>query len=336
VAEAREKRQIGAGALAALLAVALVIACVASLLIGASSAGLGDLLALIRGDEVAASTRAILLNVRLPRVLAAVLAGAALAASGSVIQCVLDNPLASPNVLGINAGAGLAVLLCSALLPAATAFLPLAAFLGALVTCLIVFAISQRAGTSKIAVVLAGMALTAIFTAGMNTVLIVDSDAYVGSSRFLTGGLAGVQTDELLWPAVAIAVALVLSVLLSRALNVLSLGDAIAHSLGMHVSRVRMGALAVAALLAGAAVSFAGLVGFVGLIIPHIMRFFVGHDARKVIVTSIPAGALFVVVCDLAARCLFAPYEIPVGILMAFIGGPFFVYLILARKYDHV
>ncbi|MGI6590941.1 MAG: FecCD family ABC transporter permease [Eggerthellaceae bacterium] len=333
---AQEQRRIGAGALVALLTAMLVIACVASLLIGASSAGLGDLIALAGDKEVAENTQAILLNVRLPRILAAILAGAALAASGAVIQSVLDNPLASPNVLGINAGAGFAVLLCAAFLPAASAFLPLAAFLGALLTCLIVFAISQRAGTSKIAVVLAGMALTAIFTAGMNTVLIVDSDAYVGSSRFLTGGLSGVQTDELLWPAIAIAVALILCMLLSRSLNVLSLGDAIAHSLGMHVSRVRMGALAVAALLAGAAVSFAGLVGFVGLVVPHIVRFFVGHDARKVIATSIPAGALFVVVCDLAARSLFAPYEIPVGILMAFLGGPFFIYLILARKYDHV
>lgn len=325
-----------AGAICVLLIAALVCACVASLLVGSSSTGLGDLIALMQGGDVPASTRAILLDVRLPRTIAAMLAGAALATAGAVIQSVLDNPLASPNVLGINAVAGLAVLLCAAIIPAASALLPVAAFLGALLTCAIVFLISQHAGTSKIAVVLAGMALTAVFTAGMNTILIVDPNAYVGSSNFLTGGLAGVHIDKLIWPGIFIAIGLVIAALLARALNVLSLGDAIAHGVGMHVSHIRICSLAVAALLAGAAVSFAGLVGFVGLVIPHIMRFFVGHDTRKVIPVSIPAGALFVVCCDLAARCLFAPYELPVGILMAFLGGPFFIYLIVTRRYGHV
>lgn len=330
------RHRFGTRAFIVVLVVVLLVACTCSMVMGPSSVGLVDVWHALTGQAMPASTNAIVFNVRLPRIVAALLAGAALAASGAIIQCVLNNPLASPNILGINAGSGLAVLLCASLFQMSTALMPIAAFAGALVTCAIVLLISKHAGTSKIAIVLAGLALTSIFTAGMNTVLIADSNAYVGSSRFLTGGLAGVQIDDVTVPAVCIAVALVASIAISRTLNVLSLGDGIAHSLGMHISHVRIAALLIAALLASSAVCFAGLLGFVGLIIPHIVRFFVGHDPRRYIPASIPAGALFVVVCDLLARCCFAPYEIPVGILMAFIGGPFFIYLILAKRYSNV
>ena len=180
--------------------------------------------------------------------------------------------------------------------------------------------------------VLAGIAITTVFGAGMNTILIVDPDAYVGSSTFLVGGLSGVLMRDLAWPAAYIAVGLVAALAGAAKLNILSLGDEAAHSLGVNVRAVRLGMLAVAAVLAGAAVSFAGLIGFVGLVVPHLMRFFVGHDNRWVVPVSALAGAAFVVGCDLLARVLFAPYELPVGILLAFIGGPFFIYLILKNK----
>ena len=177
-------------------------------------------------------------------------------------------------------------------------------------------------------------AITTVFGAGMNTILIVDPDAYVGSSTFLVGGLSGVLMRDLAWPAAYIAVGLVAALAGAAKLNILSLGDEAAHSLGVNVRAVRLGMLAVAAVLAGAAVSFAGLIGFVGLVVPHLMRFFVGHDNRWVVPASALAGAAFVVGCDLLARVLFAPYELPVGILLAFIGGPFFIYLILKNKGD--
>lgn len=318
------------------LAVILVASCVGGAVLGSSSVGAQDLAALIAGGEVDGMSRNILVNVRLPRVAAAVLAGAALGCAGAVIQGVLNNPLASPNVIGINSGAGLAVLLVSSIAHGAYALLPLAAFGGALVTAVIVFAIAAQAGTSKISVVLAGMAITAIFGAGMNTVLIVDPDAYIGASGFLVGGLSGVQVRDLAFPAFYIAVGLALAMLLARRLNTLSLGEDIAQSLGMSVGAMRLGSLAVAAVLAGAAVSFAGLLGFVGLIIPHLMRFFVGHDHRLLLPASALAGAGFVTMCDLLARVMFAPYELPVGILMAFLGGPFFVYLIVGKRGEGV
>lgn len=311
---------------------ALCLACVLGVLVGSSSVGFSDLVTLMSGGQLPDNVRAILMSVRIPRVLAALFAGLALAASGTIIQGVLNNPLASPNILGINAGAGLAVLLTSALAPSAFAMLPLAAFLGALATAGMIFALSVKAGTSRLTVILAGMAMTAVFTAGMNTVLIVDPDAYVGSSRFLVGGLTGVQLADLTWPLGYIAIGALFAFGLSTRLNILSLGDATAHSLGVNVDRTRMFSLAVAAVLAGAAVSFAGLLGFVGLIVPHIARFLVGHDNRVVLPTSMFIGALFVVVCDLLARTMFAPYELPVGIFMAFLGGPFFIYLILRKR----
>lgn len=304
----------------------------AGFLAGSSSVSLGDLLAWATGGDVSAAAKSILVNVRLPRVLAALLAGGALAVAGAIIQAVLDNPLASPNIIGINSGAGLFVLVAASVFPQVLWLPPLAAFLGALVTALVVFGISLGANTSRLTVVLAGIAITTVFGAGMNTILIVNPDAYIGSSTFLVGGLAGVLMDDLLWPAVYIAAGLAAALFAAGKLNIMALGDDTAHALGMNVGACRLAMLGLAAVLAGAAVSFAGLLGFAGLIIPHLVRFFVGHDNRMVLPLSAVAGAAFVVVCDLLARVLFAPYEVPVGILMAFLGGPFFIYLILKNR----
>lgn len=332
VARQRENlNRAGRAAVFAALAALVCIACAAGAVCGSSRVGFADVFSLAAGLPLEDSARNILMNVRLPRVAAGLLSGCALAAAGAMIQAVLNNPLASPNVLGINAGAGFAVLLLSAAAPAAFALLPAAAFCGALATALVIFAISLRAGSGRLTVVLAGMAMTAIFGAGMNAILVVNPDAYVGSSSFLVGGLAGVGFADVLWPAAYIAAGLLAAVALARRLNILSLGDASAHALGMNVGRTRVAALLVAAVLAGAAVSFAGLLGFVGLVVPHIVRFVLGHDNRLVIPASALVGGAFVVLCDLAARVVFAPYEVPVGIIMALLGGPFFIFLILRK-----
>lgn len=313
-------------------AIVLVGVTAAAFLVGSSSVSWADFAAWITGGEVSATAKSILVNVRLPRVLAALLAGGALAVAGAIIQAVLDNPMASPNIIGINSGAGLAVLIAASVFPSMLWLPPLAAFLGALLTALIIFGISAGANTSRLTVVLAGIAITTVFGAGMNTILIVNPDAYVGSSSFLVGGLAGVLMDDLWWPAAYIVAGLAVALLSAGKLNIMSLGDETAHALGMNVDVCRLAMLGLAAVLAGAAVSFAGLLGFVGLIIPHLVRFFTGHDNRIVLPLSAVVGAAFVVVCDLLARVMFAPYEVPVGILMAFLGGPFFIYLILRNR----
>jgi iron complex transport system permease protein len=310
----------------------LAIVVVAAFLVGSSSVSLPDVWALLTGGELKASAYSILVNVRLPRILAALLAGSALAVSGTIIQAVLDNPLASPNVIGINAGAGLFVLVAASLLPGLLWLSPIAAFAGAMTSAAIVFAISLGTNASRLTVILAGIAITAVFGAGMNTVLILDPDAYIGSSAFLVGGLGRVLANDLLWPSCYIIVGLLLAQASAGRLNILALGDATAHSLGIRVSATRLLMLALAAMLAGAAVSFAGLIGFAGLIVPHFVRFFVGSNNRLVIPLAALVGALFVLLCDTCARVLFAPYELPVGICLAFLGGPFFIYLIIKNK----
>lgn len=267
--------------------------------------------------------------------IAGVLAGAAFSVSGALIQEVLDNPLASPNIIGANSGAGLAVLSVSALAQTGAAVvlpLPAAAFLGALLASGLILLVSSRAGVSRLTVVLAGVAVNAVFTAGMNAIHISAPNAYLGSSTYLVGGLSGIVMSDLGLPAVLICAGIALASLLAPRLNVLSLGSQAAHAVGVPVAALRAAGLAIASLLAGAAVSFSGLIGFIGLMVPHVARRFVGHDLRHVIPVSALWGAAFTLLADLLARMLFAPYELPVGILMSAIGGPFFIFLLMKGK----
>ncbi|GLC82205.1 FecCD family ABC transporter permease [Lacrimispora brassicae] len=274
----------------------------------------------------------ILLTVRLPRVAAALLAGSALGVSGAIIQSVLNNPLASPNIIGVNAGAGLAVLLASAFLPPDPLYLPLSAFSGGLLACMLVLAITMSGRLSRVMLVLTGFAVNSIFTAGMNTVMILYPDAYVGAGNFLAGGLSSVTSKVLVYPSVFIVTGFILAMLCSKGLNILNLGADSAKALGMNVNACRCAYLAIAAILAGAAVSFAGMIGFVGLLVPHGVKLMIGQDNRFVIPASALTGGMFVILCDLLARTLFLPYELPVGILMSLMGGPFFLYLILKNR----
>lgn len=324
-----------AGVLAA-SATCLVLVAAVSLMVGASSVGPSELLSYLAGGDLSPVARNILVNMRIPRVAAGLLAGASLALSGLLIQTVLDNPLASPSIMGVNSGAGLAVLLVSAVpaLGAAgdPARLALAAFGGAALAALAVFAVSARAGVSRLTVVLAGVALNAVFGAGQNAVLTVVPNVYVGTSSFLVGGFSGVLTGDLVAPAALSAVGLAVALALAPTLNLLALGDEGAHALGVNVRTVRIVALASASLLAASAVSFAGLLGFVGLVVPHLVRRVFGTDVRRLAPLCVIWGAAFTVACDTFARTAFAPYEIPVGIPLALLGGPFFIYLIMRGR----
>ena len=215
---------------------------------------------------------AIFYSSRLPRVLGAILAGVAFSQAGTLLQRVTDNPLASPSILGINAGAGFAVLLLLVCAPLAYAFLPLAAFLGALLATVLILGVARSAGMSRAVIVLAGVALSALFQAGISFLSVVDPDALSSYIDFSVGGLHGVKTEDLLLPAVLILACLVASQLLSKKLALFCLGDTLAGSLGVSVKRVRLFSLIAAAASAAAAVSFTGLIGFVGLIVPHTAR----------------------------------------------------------------
>jgi iron complex transport system permease protein len=165
--------------------------------------------------------------------------------------------------------------------------------------------------------------------------MILYPDAYIGASTFLVGGLSGLTIQGLRFPAIYILVGLILAMLMRRDMNIIALGTDTAKALGMSVNRTRFLLIFTAAILAGAAVSFAGLIGFVGLVVPHAIRFLIGNDNRYLVPASAFGGAAFVILCDLVSRMAFAPYVLPVGILLSFIGGPFFIYLIIRNRRDH-
>ena len=334
-------------AIFALLSAALLAALLLSLCCGSQPIPLRAVWNALHPGAPDDTVRRILLHVRLPRTLAALLAGGALALSGALIQAVLQNPMASPNVIGVNAGAGFFALLVS-VLPGATGAtgatgaagaVGAAAFGGALSTALFIYALATRAGLSRTALVLAGVAVSSMLNAGINTLTLLFPDASIGAAGFMLGGFSGVTVDAVKAALPYLAAGALLATLLGRPLDVLQLGEESALSLGMHVSAVRLLAILSAALLAGAAVSFAGLLGFVGLLFPHIARRIVGSDHRRLLPAAALLGATFVLLCDTFARAVFAPFEFPVGIVMSLLGGPFFLYLLLGgrrKAYDRL
>ena len=277
----------------------------------------------------------ILAFVRLPRTVGCVLAGAALAVSGGIIQTVLANPLAAPSTIGVNSGAGLGVALCSALLPGALTAVPFAAFLGAFIGVLFILLLAERAGASRITLVLAGVALSSMFSAGVDAVVTLYPDALIGYSDFRIGGMANLYMGKLLPAGAVILACVLLAMLLASEMDLLALGSDTARSLGLRVRPVRTVLLALAAALASAAVSFAGLLGFVGLIVPHIVRRLLGGGSLRLVAGCALCGAALLTLCDLLSRLVFAPFELPVGIVLSLAGGPFFLWLLFQKRGTH-
>lgn len=269
---------------------------------------------------------------RLPRTAACLLSGGALAVSGAVIQAVLGNKLASPGIIGVNAGAGLAVTLCCALGLLSGWAMALSAFGGAMLSVLLVVFTAEKTGASRTTVILGGVAVNSFLNALSEALTTLVPDAGVLTGDFRVGGFSSVVPVRLLPAGILIFVALLVLLTLHNELDVLALGEETARSLGMSVKKMRTLFLILSALLAGASVSFAGLLGFVGLIVPHGVRSIVGSESRLLLPLCAIGGAGFVTACDLAARLLFLPYELPVGILMSVLGGPFFLGLLMKRK----
>ena len=314
------------------LCILTLAAAALSLWIGSVQLSPMQVLNALFGHDPSSPAARIVLYTRLPRTCAALLAGAALAVSGVVIQTVLNNPLASPSIIGVNSGAGLTVAVVCAAAPLAQKYTPIVAFAGALAGVLLVTGLSRRNGAARTTVVLAGVAVSALFSAGIDAVVTLVPEALNGVSDFRIGGFTGVTMKQLAPAAGMILVSLVIVFSLSQQLELLGLGDDTAQSLGLSVQPMRLLLLILAAALAGAAVSFSGLLSFVGLIVPHTMRRFWGEDSLPLLVSSALGGALFVTVCDLLARVLFAPFELPVGIVLAFAGAPFFLWLLFRQR----
>lgn len=299
-----------------------LVAATALLLTALLSLGLGS----------ATLTPVIFRFVRLPRTLGCLLAGAALAVSGAVIQGVLSNKLASPSIIGVNAGAGLAVTLCCAWGFLSGWAIAGSAFLGALLSVFMIVFVGEKAGASRTTVILTGVAVNAFLNALSEAVSTLIPEAGMMAGDFRVGGFGSVSQVRLLPAGVLICLSLLIVCSLHNELDVLALGEETAQGLGMNVKKTRTLLLVLAALLAGAAVSFAGLLGFVGLIVPHAVRRMAGSESKVLLPLCAMGGAAFVTFCDTAARVVFAPFELPVGILLSVMGGPFFLLLLLKRK----
>ena len=313
----------------------LLLSIILGVCIGATKINLLDsLLEIIKGNTGSPESR-ILLYVRLPRVLAALVCGMALAVSGAVIQGVLANRLASPSIIGVNAGAGLAVTLCSAFGLIGGWQLSLFSFVGAFATVMLVSIGAKKWGASRGTVILMGVALNALLGAISDTITTFNPEISMMSNDFKIGDFSAVTYAKVIPSAMLIVVSVLVLITLSNELDVLTLGDENAKGLGLNTGGMRVIFLLLSALLAGAAVSVCGLLSFTGLLVPHAVRRVATSEEKHLIPLCALLGAGFVTLCDTLSRVIFAPYELPVGIIMAFLGAPFFIFVLIRGKGGH-
>jgi len=305
-----------------------------SLTVGSTSVGMMDLLIPSRAADESA---AILLGVRLPRILLAAAVGAGLSSAGVCFQALLRNPLADPYILGISGGAGLGSILATALAPAAGLAVivvrPTAAFAGSIATVVLLLLMARRRGRLlPETMILLGVVMNAtIMAAIMFIVTMADFSRYAGTMYWLIGNLSSPSAGELALVYGCLAAGVAVLTLLGQGLNVMSGGEEMATQLGVNVPRLRWIGLLAASLITAAAVSLAGLIGFVGLMVPHLGRVWLGPDNRLLVPASALLGAIVLVMADTAARVLFAPTQIPVGVITALFGGPCFLWLFARR-----
>lgn len=336
---------------------ALVFAMFISLLSGSVHIDLREALEILThpfaADDVAAYgddmqiKQAVLMQIRLPRVVLAILTGLTLAVSGTVMQGLFRNPLADPGLMGISAGCAFGAALFAVLgakwlatMGAVSTIwaLPLAAFLGGLISTWLVFYLGRSGQRTDVAtMLLAGIAINVIATAGTSALkFVADDQALRGVVFWLMGNLGSTPWDRLLWVAPVQLAAVVAMFFYAPTLNAFLLGEAEAQHLGYNVERSKRVLILLVALSVGLSVSLAGVIGFVGLVVPHLLRRVVGADNRVLIPASALLGAVLVLLADWLSRTLLAPTEIPVGILMALTGGPFFIWLLLTTRYRFI
>lgn len=315
-------------------ALLFLVSAALSLFLGSTKITITDIIGALDGDAQTAGER-IFAFVRLPRTIAALVCGAALSVSGAVIQNVLCNRLASPSIIGVNSGAGLAVTLCAAAGIYGGWRLSLFSFLGAFATVFFVSVGARKLGASRGTVILIGVALNSLLGAFSDAVITFNNDISVISNDFKVGDFSAVTYGKVIPALVIVLVSLVILFTLSNELDILTLGDENARGLGLNSSFMRVVFLIFAALLAGCAVSVAGLLSFVGLIVPHIIKRLGITASKQVLPLCALIGGGFVTLCDTLARTVFAPYEIPVGIIMAFVGAPLFIFLLVKGKGGH-
>ncbi|MEM1130156.1 MAG: iron ABC transporter permease [Pseudomonadota bacterium] len=319
----------------------LALAAILSLSVGATTVSLGTLLAALSGAELEAVEKVVLFDIRLPRLVIGILVGASLAVSGAVMQGLFRNPLADPGLVGVSAGAGLGAILAIVLGAGSAVFafagmylVPLAAFFGGWGSTLVLYRVSTRRGRTSVAtMLLAGIALGALAGAVSGVLVYKADDAQLRDLTFWgLGSLAGATWTKVIAAGPIILAALAVTPFLARGLNGLALGEAAAHHMGLPVQRVKNAAILSVAAATGAAVAVSGGIGFVGIVVPHLLRLATGPDHRMLLPNAALLGASLLVGADVISRVIIAPAELPIGIVTAILGAPVFLWILLRRR----
>lgn len=275
----------------------------------------------------------IVYDIRLPRNLIAAFVGASLSVSGILLQAVMRNPLADPGITGVSSGASVMAIIILLAFPSYSFILPILAFVGGVVACILVFVLAWKNGEIKPnRIILSGVAINSIFGSIISIFTIIYSDRIQSALLWLNGSLAQKTWSDFNLLSVYIAIGLILSLFCIRPANILALGEKTALSLGFNVTYLRLFISIVGVFLAGVCTSIVGIIGFVGLIIPHICRIIIGDDYRYCLPLSIALGGIIVLLADTIARTIGGTVELPVGIVMSLIGGPFFLYLLRKKE----
>lgn len=311
----------------AVLAASVIAAFIIGNVVGTMDISVSDIINTLSGDHTGTNNK-VIWNIRLPRMILAALVGINLALSGSILQGVMKNPLADPSIIGISSGAGLFGILILVVFPQWQNLVPIAAFGGAMLAAAIIYLLAWKGGIDPTRIVLSGVAVSELFGAGISAVLVFFSDRVHGALTFMNGSLSSRSWGEVQIILPYTIIGLILALIFADKLNILVLGDDTARGLGLNVELTRLGFTALAALLAASAVSVVGLLGFVGLIVPHSIRLILGNNYKIMFPASALLGAALVMFSDTFARTVLSPTEIPVGIVMAVLGVPFFLYLL--------
>lgn len=309
-----------------ILSTLLVLVILVSIRIGSVSVSMGDILAAFGNGT--GGTAGIIRDIRLPRIIMGVLAGTNLAVSGVLLQGVMRNPMADPGITGISSGASVVVMILMLYFPGMTSAVPIFGFLGGILACVLIYSLAWKQGLSAVRIVLAGVAVNSMLGGVSSLISLLNSESLAGVLGWLNGELGKKSWTQVKFMAIYSVIGLFLAFLLPRCCDVLALGDKNTKSLGYNPNVLRLLISAVAVFLAGISTAYVGVIGFIGLIVPHIARILMGSEHKYLIPFSALMGATVLLAADTVGRTVIAPYEIPVGVITTVCGGPFFLYLL--------
>ncbi len=309
-----------------IVSILLVVGVIFSISVGSVNIPLSDIMKGIMTGE--SGNVGIIRTIRIPRVMMGVLVGANLSVAGVLLQGVMRNPLADPGIAGISSGASVVVMLILLYFPQTSHMIPLYGFLGGLAACGMIYSLAWKKGITAVRIILAGVAVNSMLGGISSMISILNSESLAGVLNWMNGNLGKKSWNEVRLMLCYTCIGLALAIPMAKGCNLLALGDKNAKSLGLNPNLQRVLISIAAVFLAGISTAYAGVIGFIGLVVPHVARLLMGSDHRILIPFSAILGAFVLVMADTLGRTVTAPYEIPVGVIMSVLGGPFFLYLL--------